>query len=43
MKYPLYIRKGVVGMFVTWQDILQFCMLIVSLVSLFLQIENKKK
>ena len=30
-------------MFVTWQDILQFCMLIVSLVSLFLQIENKKK
>ena len=42
MKYPLYIRKGVV-LLITWQDILQFCMLIVSLVSLFLQIENKKK
>ena len=39
---PPYITKGVVEM-VTWQELLQFCMFLVALISLVLQANNKKK
>lgn len=42
MKYPLYIRKGVV-LLITWQDLIQFCMFIIALISLVIQAENSKK
>ena len=39
-KGPLYIRKGAVNMdnHVTWNELIQFCMLLISLISLILLI-----
>lgn len=39
---PPYERKGVVVM-LTWQDLLQFCMFIIALISLVIQANEKKK
>ena len=39
---PPYIRKGVVMDMFTWQDLMQFGLFIVALISLVLQANEKK-
>ena len=40
---PPIVREGVTAMDVTWEEIFQFCTLIVAVINLVLQANNNKK
>ena len=40
---PLIERVGVADMNITWDEIFQFCMLVVAVINLVLQVKNKEK
>ena len=40
---PLIEREGVADMNITWDEIFQFCMLVVAVINLVLQVKNKEQ
>ena len=40
---PPIEREGVTGMNVTWDELFQFCMVIIAVIALVLQANNKEK
>ena len=40
---PINNREGVTAMNITWEEIFQFCMLVVAVINLVLQVNDKKK
>lgn len=40
---PIYKRKGVTDMYVTWNDLFQCCTFVVAVINLVLLVNNNKK